>query len=46
MAGSFKDEISASLAELHNNIGTLERMPTVEISGGQDINPVVSAAKI
>jgi hypothetical protein len=37
MAGRFKHEIPASLAEIQNNIGTLGRMPMVGISGGQDI---------
>ena len=36
----------ASLAEIPNNIGTLGRMPTVGISGGQDINPAISETKI
>ena len=46
MAGRFKHEIPASLAEIQNNIGTLGRMPTVGISGGQDINPAISDAKL
>ena len=46
MAGRFKHEIPASLAEIQNNIGTLGRMPTVGISGGQDINPAISDEKI
>ena len=46
MAGRFNHEIPASLAEIQNNIGTLGRMPTVGISGGQDINPAISETKI
>ena len=42
MAGRFKDEIPASLAEFQNTIDTLGRMPMVGISGGQDINPAIS----
>lgn len=46
MAGRIKHEIPASLAEIQNNIGTLGRMPTVGILGGQDINPAISETKI
>ena len=46
MAGRFKHEIPASLAEIQNNIGTLGRMPTVGIYSRQDTIPAISETKI